>query len=85
MIGFGDLPSVPISLIDFHGYNDDVIPYDLDHSEGTQILCIKLCLYKKNLKLQSHIKNNLGAGPHDSIIAYDGYYYDIKENNLRLA
>jgi len=57
MIGFGDLPAVPISLIDFHGYNDDTIPYDLDHSEG--------------------------AGPHDSIIAFDGYYYDIKENNLR--
>ena len=34
MIGFGDLPAVPISLIDFHGYNDDTIPYDLDHSEG---------------------------------------------------
>ena len=40
MIGYGDLPSVPISLIDFHGYNDDVIPYDLDHSEGNKSLYI---------------------------------------------
>ena len=58
MIGFGDLPSVPISLIDFHGYNDDVIPYDLDHSEGTQILCIKLCLYKKTSNY-SHIVSKI--------------------------
>ena len=42
MIGYGDLPSVPISLIDFHGYNDDVIPYDLDHSEGNKSLYIAL-------------------------------------------
>ena len=34
MLGFGDLPSIPTSLIDFHGINDDTIPYDLEHSEG---------------------------------------------------
>ena len=33
-IGFGDTPAFPISLIDFHGISDDVIPYDLEHSEG---------------------------------------------------
>ena len=34
MIGFGDLPKSPLSLIDIHGVNDDTIPYDLDHSNG---------------------------------------------------
>jgi len=32
MLGFGELPAVPTSLIDFHGINDDVIPYNLEHS-----------------------------------------------------
>ena len=39
MLGFGDLPSIPTSLIDFHGINDDTIPYDLEHSEGEQPQC----------------------------------------------
>jgi len=34
LVGFGDVPSQPISVIDFHGLNDDTIPYDLQHSEG---------------------------------------------------
>lgn len=34
MLGFGDLPSVPTSLIDFHGLNDGTVPYDLEHSQG---------------------------------------------------
>ena len=37
LIGFGDVPLNPtISLIDFHGLNDDTIPYDINsrHSRG---------------------------------------------------
>ena len=34
MLGFGEVPSSPVSLIDFHGINDDTIPYDLEHSVG---------------------------------------------------
>ena len=34
LIGFGDVPSTPVSLIDIHGINDDTIPYDLAHAEG---------------------------------------------------
>ena len=37
MIGFGDLPKSPLSLIDIHGVNDDTIPYDLDHADGQGI------------------------------------------------
>ena len=34
LLGFGDLPDTPINLIDVHGYNDDQIPIDFDHSSG---------------------------------------------------
>ena len=37
MLGFGDIPTAPaVSLIDFHGLNDDTIPYDVDHAAGEQ-------------------------------------------------
>ena len=38
LIGFGDVPlNPPLSLIDFHGRNDDTIPYDINskHAYGT--------------------------------------------------
>ena len=38
LLGFGDLPSSPTSLIDFHGTNDDTIPYDLEHSAGIHFI-----------------------------------------------
>ena len=28
-LGFDNIPNIPISVIDFHGTDDDVIPYDL--------------------------------------------------------
>ena len=34
MLGFGDVPSWPISIIDFHGLDDDTIPYEISMSEG---------------------------------------------------
>ena len=37
LIGFGDLPPHPMSLIDIHGINDDTIPHDLDHAEGKNL------------------------------------------------
>ena len=33
-LGFGTLPSIPVSLIDFHGIDDFTQPYDLEHSQG---------------------------------------------------
>ena len=36
LIGFGDLPKTPMSVIDFHGIEDDTIPYDLAHAEGKE-------------------------------------------------
>lgn len=34
LIGYGEVPSGPISVIDFHGINDDTIPIDVGHSMG---------------------------------------------------
>ena len=35
LIGFGDVPlDPPLSVIDFHGLNDGVIPYDLNHGNN---------------------------------------------------
>jgi len=34
LVGFGDLPPTPMSLIDIHGINDDTIPIDMEHAEG---------------------------------------------------
>ena len=35
LIGFGDVPlAPPLSVIDFHGLNDGVIPYDLSSSSS---------------------------------------------------
>jgi len=56
LIGFGDLPSTPMSLIDIHGINDDTIPFDMAHAEG--------------------------MGPHESVISWDGYYYEEKQKVL---
>ena len=36
MLGFGDVPSEPVSLIDLFGINDEIIPYDFAHSHGKQ-------------------------------------------------
>ena len=33
LLGFGDVPSWPISIIDFHGVRDDTIPYHLATAE----------------------------------------------------
>ena len=34
LLGFGDVPISPISVIDFHGLNDRHIPYNLSHAHG---------------------------------------------------
>ena len=34
LLGYGDVPDVPMSLIDIFGINDQIIPYDLAHSYG---------------------------------------------------
>jgi poly(3-hydroxybutyrate) depolymerase len=34
LIGFGELAAQPLSLIDFHGIQDDVIPYSPDQADG---------------------------------------------------
>jgi len=34
LLGFNEVPSVPLSLFDIHGMNDGTIPYDLDHGAG---------------------------------------------------
>jgi len=34
LLGFGDVPISPISVIDFHGLNDRHIPYNLTHAHG---------------------------------------------------
>jgi len=57
LIGFGEVPKHPINVIDIHGINDDVIPYDHAHAEGT--------------------------GPHDSVISWDGYYYEPKQQLIQ--
>jgi len=57
LIGFGDVPNHPINVIDIHGLNDNVIPYDHAHAEG--------------------------VGPHDSVISWDGYYYEPKQQVIK--
>jgi len=57
LIGFGEVPVNAVSLIDLHGVNDDTIPYDHAHAEGT--------------------------GPHNSVISWDGYYYEPKHQTIR--
>ena len=54
LVGYGEPPSTDInfSIIDFHGIEDDTIPYDQAHS--------------------------FGEGPHQTVISWDGYYYDEK-------
>eukprot|EP00092_Neocalanus_flemingeri_P106267 GFUD01136336.1.p1 GENE.GFUD01136336.1~~GFUD01136336.1.p1 ORF type:complete len:267 (-),score=51.33 GFUD01136336.1:126-926(-) len=34
LLGFGDIPNGPLSIIDFHGINDGTIPYEISTSEG---------------------------------------------------
>ena len=34
LMGYGDVPDVPMSLIDIFGINDQIIPYDQAHSYG---------------------------------------------------
>jgi hypothetical protein len=34
LLGFGELATQPLSLIDTHGLQDDVIPYSLDQAAG---------------------------------------------------
>ena len=54
LVGYGTPPSTEInfSIVDFHGIQDDTIPFDVDGSYG--------------------------IGPHDSLISWDGFYYDDK-------
>ena len=34
LLGFGQVPTTPISVIDFHGVNDRKVPYNLSHAHG---------------------------------------------------
>ena len=34
LLGFGDLPARPVSLIDFHGTTDNIVPYSLQNALG---------------------------------------------------
>ena len=125
MIGFGDLPKSPLSLIDIHGVNDDTIPYDLDHSNGQgNIIIDSHGVYddldqaegQGNTIINSHGVNDniihydlehadaellvvfgqMGKllyfidlslildilGPHESVISWDGYYYEEKAKTI---
>ncbi len=44
-LGFGTLPSIPVSLIDFHGIEDFTQPYDLEHSQGMPHLLLYFLLF----------------------------------------
>ena len=44
-LGFGTLPSIPVSLIDFHGIDDFTQPYDLEHSQGMPHFIFILCVH----------------------------------------
>lgn len=57
MLGFGDIPAGSLSIIDFHGLDDDTIPYEISMSEG--------------------------AGPGNTIISWDGYYYWDKPGTIQ--
>ena len=45
LLGFNNIPKKPISIIDFHGTDDPIIPYDLNR-------------YKSFLKLNSYNRSN---------------------------
>jgi poly(3-hydroxybutyrate) depolymerase len=34
LIGFGELPATPVSLIDFHGTADKIVPFSLQTALG---------------------------------------------------
>ena len=67
MLGFGDVPSWPVSIIDFHGLDNDTIPYELGMSEGegpgaTIISWDGYYYYDKQTVIQTYA-DGLGCGP----------------------
>ena len=67
MLGFGDVPTWPVSIIDFHGLDDDTIPYDISMSEGegpggTIISWDGYYYYDKQTTIQTYA-DGLGCGP----------------------
>ena len=67
MLGFGDVPSWPINLIDFHGLDDDTIPYEISMSEGegpggTIISWDGYYYYDKMATIQTYA-DGMGCGP----------------------
>ena len=46
-LGFDHIPHSPVSVIDFHGTDDDTIPYDLNRYTN----------FKSKLSLKLHISN----------------------------
>ena len=87
-LGFDNIPKTAISVIDFHGTDDDTIPYDLNRY---------FCVILRKTKISSIIKFNhinsftntryifqhnlffskhsMGTGPYDTVISWDYYYY----------
>ena len=59
LLGFNPMPDTPVSIIDFHGLDDDTIPWSPE------------------------VAGNLGAGPHNTVEATDGWYYHIKMEHLK--
>ena len=87
LIGFGDPPSeINFSILDYHGLIDDTIPYSEETSFGKGPHYIHS--YFEWLYITLYIKIFFPLGPHDSIIAYDGFYYANKvpylEGNIEI-
>ncbi len=54
-LGFGTLPSIPVSLIDFHGIDDFTQPYDLEHSQGMPHFIFILFVHLRGIFLHQNL------------------------------
>ena len=77
--GYDPAPDSPISIIDFHGRLDSTIPMSPEGPDnlgpGNQNILILI-------RFISAINCTFAAGPDNTTLAMEGFYYHIKESHL---
>ena len=85
MIGHGVAPlEPPVSLIDFHGQRDKIIPFDADKlgSKARALISeIKIIINTVKESCQN-LCSCQGKGPHNSLISSNYYYYEQKPDTI---
>ena len=72
LLGFADVPSWPVSIIDFHGTRDATIPYQVSWDWSTLGDHVLTPDWLRQLATAE------AEGPHGSLVSWDGYYYHDK-------